>query len=83
MRILAFQVPHLVGTSSRVRLSHVRRTSDQDLDLLACSLNEALGAVKDEMDTFLSGHSSNKGEERDGVIQLLEVEVFHLDLFLR
>ena len=68
---------------SGVGVIHVTRTTDKELDLLLVVGNDVLGHVQNQVNAFLLSDTTNKGEQRHGIIQLSVVEVLHLEEFLR
>jgi hypothetical protein len=79
---LVLEMPHLMSTTCRIRLSHICWSSDNDLNLSTASFNDALCSVQNQMNSLLRGNSSDKCKEWYRVIKILVVEVFHLDLLL-
>jgi hypothetical protein len=77
--IFISQAPHLVSASSGVRLFHVGWSSNQELNFVFKFVDDMLSDVKNQVDTFLSSHSTNEGEYWDRVIKVLKVEVFLLN----
>ena len=60
--IFVSQAPHLVSTSSGVRLFHVGWSSNQELNFEFKFVDDVLSDVKNQVDTFLSSYSTNERE---------------------
>lgn len=82
MWVLVSQVPHSVGTSGSIWLTHVSWATNNELDLVVEFYDDMLSNVKNEMNTLLSCDSADKCEKRDGIIDVLEMEVLLLEFSL-
>lgn len=76
--VLAPQIPHLVGTSSRVWVLHVGWSADDELDFTIELFDDSLSDVYNEVNTLLSSNSTNEAEKWSLIIKLVQAEVLLL-----
>lgn len=79
MRVLVCEVFHFLRTVFSILFSGIRHSSDQDLNVVAIFKEKTLSCVKNEVDSFLSGHSTDEGQKRDIVFELSTLEVLLLE----
>ena len=79
LRVFLMQKSHLFCTIFTIILFAVSHSSHQKLDLIIALMNQRLNCLEDEMDSFLSGDSTNE-REKWHVFGLVAVEIFLLEL---
>ena len=76
------QVPHSVCTSSSIWFSHISWTTNNQLDFVFEPLNNMLSNIEDEVNTLLRCNPTYESKEGNGIINILEMEILLLKLFL-
>ena len=76
--ILVLEMPHPIGTLSRVRITHVAWSSHQELNFLIILLNDYLSHVQDQVNSLLLCDPTYEREEWHRIIEITIVEVLDL-----